>query len=150
MLSIKTGFTERNNVMWKILVVDDDRDMCRMTASILEEEGYRINKAYDGGQAIKKIKAERCDLMILDYKLTDMDGIKVLEEVRQTEPDLKVIMISAFGSPSIKSAAKKLGTYKFLDKPFDLYRLVKVVKNALAEKSGTICQSTGREVDRFS
>lgn len=80
-----------------------------------------------------------------------MDGIKVLEEVRQTEPDLKVIMISAFGSPSIKSAAKKLGTYKFLDKPFDLYRLVKVVKSALAKKSrGRLTAPHEGTVPRFA
>jgi DNA-binding NtrC family response regulator len=103
-----------------------------MISSILKEEGYRINKAYDGGQAIKKIKAKGYNLMILDYKLPDINGINVLKEVRQIAPSLKVIMISAYGSPSIKSMAKNLGAYRFLDKPFDLNRLVKVVKDALA------------------
>jgi len=132
----------------RILIADDDRDMCHMISFILEEEGYKVVKVYDGEQAIKKVKARGYNLMILDYKLPDMDGINVLKEVRQAKPSLKVIMISAYGSPSIKSMAKKIGVYRFLDKPFDVKRLVKVVKDALAEESVAICQSTGREVDR--
>jgi DNA-binding NtrC family response regulator len=134
----------------KILVVDDERDTCRMISFILEKEGYKVAKVYDGEQAIKKIKAKGYNLMILDYKLPDINGIDVLKEVHQIDPSLKVIMISAYGSPCIKSMAKKFGVYRFLDKPFDVKKLVKVVKDALAKESGTICQSTGREVDRSS
>ena len=123
--------------MDKILVVDDERDMCRMISSILKEEGYKkVDKAYDGGQAIRKIKAKGYNLMILDYKLPDINGINVLKEVRQIAPSLKVVMISAYGSPPVKSMAKKLGVYRFLDKPFDLNRLIKTVKSALAKKTG--------------
>lgn len=122
--------------MPKILVVEDDKDMSRIISSILKEEGYKIDRAYDGEQAIKKIKAKDYNLMILDYKLPDINGINVLKEVRRTKPSLKVIMISAYGSPSIKSTAKKFGVYRFLDKPFDLNRLVKAVKDVLAKKLG--------------
>ena len=122
----------------KILVVDDDKDMCSVISTVLKEEGYKVDKVYDGGQAIKKINARGYNLMILDYKLPDMDGIDVLKEVRKAEPALKIIMISAYGSPSIKSMAKKLGVYRFLDKPFDVKRLVRVVKDALAKESGRV------------
>ena len=120
--------------MDKVLVVDDERDICRMISNILKEEGYKVDKAYDGEQAIRKVKARGYNLMLLDYKLPDIDGINVLKEIRRIKPSLKVIMISAYGSPSIKSMAKKLGAYRFLDKPFDLNRLIKIVKDALAEK----------------
>jgi DNA-binding NtrC family response regulator len=128
--------------MNKILVVEDDRDMCSMISSILKEEGYKVDKAYDAGGAIKKIKAKCYDLIILDYKLPDMDGIKVLEDVRCTNPSLKVIMISAYGSPSIRSMAKKLGVYQFLDKPFDLNRFIKVVKMAWQKSQGKVNRSS--------
>ncbi len=118
--------------MDKVLVVDDERDICRMISNILKEEGYKVDKAYDGEQAIKRVKKKDYNLMLLDYKLPDIDGINVLKEIRRIKPSLKVIMISAYGSPSIKSMAKKLGAYRFLDKPFDLNRLVKIVKDALA------------------
>jgi len=117
----------------KILVVDDERDICRMISNILKEEGYKVDKAYDGKQAIRKVKTRGYNLMLLDYKLPDIDGINVLKEIRRIEPSLKVIMISAYGSPSTKSMAKKFGVYRFLDKPFDLNRLVRVVKDALAK-----------------
>jgi DNA-binding NtrC family response regulator len=105
-----------------------------MISNILKEEGYKVDKAYDGEQAIRKIKARGYNLMLLDYKLPDIDGINVLKEIRRIEPFLNIIMISAYGSPSIKSTAKKLGAYRFLDKPFDLNRLIKIVKDALTEK----------------
>jgi DNA-binding response OmpR family regulator len=117
----------------RILVVDDNKDTCHVISSILKEEGYNVDRAYNGRQAIEKIKVKGYNLMILDYKLAGMDGIDVLKEVRKTEPSLKIIMISAYGSPSIKSMAKKLGACRFLDKPFNVKRLVSVVRNALAK-----------------
>ncbi|PJA80746.1 MAG: response regulator, partial [Nitrospirae bacterium CG_4_9_14_3_um_filter_41_27] len=74
--------------MDKVLVVDDERDICRMISNILKEEGYKVDKAYDGEQAIKKIKARGYNLMILDYKLPDIDGINVLKEIRRIKPSL--------------------------------------------------------------
>ncbi|MEW6674625.1 MAG: response regulator [Nitrospirota bacterium] len=114
--------------MQKILVVDDDKDMCRLVSSILEEEGHRVDKAYNSGQAIKRIKAKGYNLIILDYKLPNINGINLLKEIRQIKPSIKVIMLSAYGSPPIKSMAKKLGVYRFIDKPFDLNKLVKIVR----------------------
>jgi DNA-binding NtrC family response regulator len=120
--------------MQKILVVDDDKDMCHLVSSILKEEGYRVEKAYDGGQAIKRIKAKGYNLIVLDYKLPDIKGINLLQEVRRIDPSIRVIMLSAYGSTSIKSMAKKFGVYKFIDKPFDINRLLRVVRDALSKK----------------
>lgn len=120
--------------MQKILVVDDEKDMCHMISSILQGEGYRVDKAYNCRQAIQRIKATRYNLMILDYKLPNSTGINLLKEVRLIQPSLKVIMLSAYGSPSIKSMAKKFCVYRFIDKPFDLNKLVRVVRGALSKK----------------
>jgi len=113
-----------------------------MTSSILKKEGYKVDKAYGGEQAIRKVKARGYNLMILDYKLPDMDGINVFKVVHQAKPSLKVIMISAYGSPSIKSMAKKFGVYRFLDKPFNVKRLVSVVRDALAKSQGEVDRSS--------
>jgi DNA-binding NtrC family response regulator len=126
----------------RILVADDDKDMCHMTSSILKKEGYKVDKAYGGEQAIRKVKARGYNLMILDYKLPDMDGINVFKVVHQAKPSLKVIMISAYGSPSIKSMAKKFGVYRFLDKPFNVKRLVSVVRDAMAKSQGEVDRSS--------
>lgn len=130
----------------KILVVDDDRDLCRMIASILKEEEYSVDKAYSAKGAIKKIVGKNYDLMIVDYRMPDMNGLEIIEEARMIKPALKIIMTSAYGSPSIKSRAKKSRIYIFLDKPFELNRLVKVVKGALTKKVRAILTAQGGAV----
>lgn len=117
--------------MAKVLVVDNDRDMCRVISDVLEEEGLEINIAHKGEDALEKLKRQPYDLMILDYKLFGISGLTVLEKARQIRPKTQIIMISAFGDSSTKGRAKELGAYDFIDKPFNINRLVKVVKKAL-------------------
>jgi len=117
--------------MDQVLVVDDNRDLGELTSEILEERGFRVNIAFDGVSALAKIKQEPYDLMILDYKLPRMSGLTVLERTLRIRPNLKTIMISAFGDNPIRVRAKELGAYAFLDKPFNIDGLVKVVKKTL-------------------
>ncbi len=117
--------------MNRVLVVDDNRDLGMLTSEMLVERGFRVNIAFDGVSALAKIKQERYDLMILDYRLPGISGLTVLEKTHQIRPNLKTIMISAFGNDSTRARAKELGAYAFLDKPFDIDGLVKVVKKVL-------------------
>lgn len=100
----------------------------------MKGERYAVDVAYDGESALRKIKTERYDLMILEYKLPGIAGLQVLEEVLQINPSLVAIVISAFGSASVRSKAKELGAYDFLDKPFDINELLKDCKLALGKK----------------
>lgn len=120
--------------MGRVLVVDDNRDLGELTSEILEERGFKVNIAYDGESALARIKQEPYDLMILDYKLPRMSGLTVLERTLRIRPNLKTIMISAFGDDSTRTRAKELGAYAFLDKPFNIDRLKKIVKKALTEQ----------------
>jgi len=120
--------------MFRILIVDDDRDICEIISNFLKEEGYTVNVAYDGESALRRIKTERYDLMILEYNLPGIAGLQVLEEVLQIKPSLAAIVISAFGNGSVRSKAKELGAYDFLDKPFDINELLKDCKLALGKK----------------
>ena len=117
--------------MGRVLVVDDNRDLGKLTSEILKERGFRVNIVFDGESALTKIEKHTFDLMLLDDKLPRISGITVLEKSHQIRPNLKTIMISAFGSESTRVRAKKLGAYAFLDKPFNIDGLVKVVKKAL-------------------
>ena len=117
--------------MGRVLVVDDNRDLGKLTSEILKERGFRVNIAFDGVSALARIKQEPYDLMILDYRLPGISGLTVLEKTQQIRPNLKTIMISAFGNESTMARAKELGAYAFLDKPFNIDGLVKVVKKAL-------------------
>lgn len=117
--------------MGRVLVVDDNRDLGKLTSEILKERGFRVNIAFDGVSALARIKQEPYELMILDYRLPRMSGLTVLERTLRIRPNLKTIMISAFGDDSTRARAKELGAYAFLDKPFNIDGLVKVVKKAL-------------------
>lgn len=122
--------------MVKVLVIDNDRDMCRIISDVLEEEGIGVNITYKGEDALKKIQRQAYDLMILDYKLSGISGLTVLEKVKYLRPQTQVIMVSAFGDSSTKARAKELGASDFIDKPFNINRLVKAVKKALKKKGG--------------
>jgi len=124
--------------MNRVLVVDDNRDLGELTSEILKERGFRVNIAFDGVSALAKIKQESYDLMILDYRLPGISGLTVLEKTQQIRPNLKTIMISAFGNDSTRARARELGAYAFLDKPFNIDGLVKVVKKTLSKGKGGI------------
>jgi len=115
--------------MARILVVDDDKDMCQLISEILQEESYEVNISYDGEDALSKIKENSYDLVILDYKLFGISGLVVLEKARQVRPFLKVIMISAFGDDSTKAKAKELGACDFIDKPFNIIEFLQRIKD---------------------
>ncbi len=119
----------------KILVVDNDKDMCWLIASILREEGYSVDNAYDGESALLKINQHNYEILVLDYKLSGLSGLSILEKARQIDPSNETIMISAFGNESVRAKAKELGAYTFLDKPFNIDRLKKTVKKALTKQS---------------
>ena len=121
--------------MAKILVVDDDLDMCQIISDILKEEGYSVNSSYKGKDALMKIKKNPYDLIILDCKLDEMSGLTLFEKAFQIRPSLQVIMISAFGNKSIKARARELGVGDFLDKPFDIKRLIQAVQDTLTKNT---------------
>lgn len=121
--------------MGRILVIDNDSDICQLIFETLMEEGYSVDVAYDGGAGLEKIRKTTYDLVILDYKLPDIGGIKVLEDARRIRTALRTVMISAYGNAAVKSRAKELNAYAFLDKPFEMAALATVVKEALAYQS---------------
>jgi len=120
--------------MMKILVVDDDKDMCEILSDFLKDEGYTVITAYDGESALCSIKSKRYDLLILDYQLHGINGLHVLEKAHQIDSSLITIMMSAFGSEHIRSQAQELGVYDFVEKPFDMERMVGIVKQALNQE----------------
>jgi two-component system nitrogen regulation response regulator NtrX len=114
-----------------ILIVDDESKTRILISEILADEGYITLSAEDGEEALEVVKKHKPDLVLLDLRLPDMDGIQVLGRIRKNSPNLPVILISAHGSVSSAVKAVKLGAYDFLEKPLDSDRLVVTVRNAL-------------------
>jgi DNA-binding response OmpR family regulator len=120
------------NSKLKILIVEDDKDLCDLLHDIIRDEGFIVHKAYDGDIALSGMVRFRYDLMIVDNKLNTMSGISVIEQSMVINPRLKTIMLSAYGNTRTKLRARDLGVYDFIDKPFDVNFLIRRVRE-LAE-----------------
>jgi len=129
--------------METILIVDDDRDMQFNLSTILKDAGYEIITASDGHKALREVERRAPSVALLDIRLPDMDGMKVLEEMRKKDQGLIIIMLTAYGD--VKSAVKamKLGAFHYITKPFDNEELILIIKKALQT------QYLSKEVDRL-
>jgi DNA-binding NtrC family response regulator len=115
----------------KILIVDDEPFNLDLLEQELADLGYSSERAANGKQALEKIARLEPALVLLDYRMPEMNGIDVLREIRQRQPDLPVVMITAYGTIDIAVQAVKAGADDFVTKPFDPDHLAVVVKKAL-------------------
>lgn len=113
--------------MAKILVVDDEKPITDIEKFNLEKECYQVSVAYDGEEALKKVKAENPDLIILDLMLPKIDGLEVAREVRKTY-DMPIIMVTAKDSELDKVLGLEIGADDYITKPFSNRELVARVK----------------------
>ena len=125
--------------MKKILVVDDDTAHRMMLQAVLSDEGYMVHEADDGITAVHAVKIEFYDLILMDVRMTEMDGIEALEEIKNISPGIPVLMMTAY--PEVPAAVKamKLGAWDYLNKPLDTdelrLRIAKLLGNySLNEK----------------
>ncbi|MFS4438948.1 sigma-54-dependent transcriptional regulator [Paracoccaceae bacterium GXU_MW_L88] len=123
--------------MSDILVIDDEKDIRDLIADILQDEGHEVRLGWDADSYIEQMNAEAPDLIILDIWLKDsrMDGIDILKNCKQNNPDVPVVIISGHGNIEIAVAAIKQGAYDFIEKPFNIDQLMVVITRAL-ETSG--------------
>ncbi|MGE5341083.1 MAG: response regulator [Candidatus Omnitrophota bacterium] len=117
-----------------ILVVDDDVPVCKSIADVLETEGYVVEMAYNGEEALKILEINKFALIILDVMLPDIRGLDLLEKIKARYPDVTVIVTT--GYPSIKTAIQsiKLGAFDYMPKPFTLSELRTLVARALERR----------------
>jgi CheY-like chemotaxis protein/glycine cleavage system H lipoate-binding protein len=118
----------------KVLVVDDEIPVCKSVSSALDQEMYTVDMALSGEEALKKEAENRYDVIIADLMMPGMSGMDLLRAVKDSRPDLPLIMIT--GYPSIKTAvqAVKLGAFDYMPKPFTPSELRNLVSRALKRK----------------
>ena len=126
-----------------ILVVDDDQDFRWAIGNVLQAEGYRVTQAQDGKEALKSLEKYVPDLILLDYRMPERDGIAVSTDIKKRIPALPIIMITAYAE--VKSAVKamKTGVYDYVTKPIDNNDLLFAIKRALEQ------QKLVQEVERL-
>jgi two-component system response regulator PilR (NtrC family) len=112
-------------------VADDERSIRELLRIVLRREGYEVQVAENGGQALGLLERQPVDLLISDISMPDMSGVDVLRAARTLNPDLAGIMITAFASTETAVEALRLGAYDYVTKPFDVDELKLVVRKAL-------------------
>ncbi|NTW35271.1 MAG: sigma-54-dependent Fis family transcriptional regulator [Syntrophobacteraceae bacterium] len=115
----------------KILVVDDEVSILQSLKGILDDEGYRVSLARTGEEALEEVRKDVPDLVLLDVWLPGIDGLTALGELRQTHPQLPVIIISGHGNIETAVKATKLGAFDFVEKPLSLERILVSIQNGL-------------------
>src|SRR5918996_5098376 len=113
-----------------ILVVDDEALIRWSLSERLKGEGYRVVEAETGTAALETLP-EGVDLVLLDYKLPDTDGVSVLRKIKEFNPDILVILLTAYATIETAVEAMKLGAYHFANKPFNLDEVAAIVERAL-------------------
>lgn len=114
-----------------ILIVDDEPNLPHQLARYLNKYGYEVFTAADGESGLLELQKNAVDLLLLDVRLPKMSGLDVLTEIRKTDADLPVVMLTAYGEVQTAVAAMKLGASDYLIKGFDLAELLLVVQRSL-------------------
>ena len=117
-----------------ILVADDEPSMREMLSIVLEREGHRVLLADGGRAAVELLRREPVDILVSDVRMPDMNGVDVLREAKQVDPQMVGIMITAFASTESAVEALRLGAHDYLSKPFDVGELKAKVREALEHR----------------
>ena len=116
--------------MSRILVCDDDREIVEAIEIYLTQEGYQVSKAYDGEQALKKLKEEKIDLLIIDVMMPRLDGIRATLKIRERN-NMPIIILSAKSEDADKILGLNVGADDYVTKPFNPLELVARVKSQI-------------------
>ncbi|HZC78198.1 MAG TPA: response regulator, partial [Ktedonobacterales bacterium] len=108
---------------WRVLVVDDEENLNWSLVNSLRKEGYTTDGALSGEDALRRLETTTYDCVLSDVKMPGMDGFELLQWVCRRRPQTRIIMMTAFGSPTARQDAMRAGVIAYLEKPFDLLAL---------------------------
>jgi DNA-binding NtrC family response regulator len=139
----------------KILVVDDEKDICMALNILLTKEGYRVMEAYNGEQALERLREEYFDVVMTDIRMGKMDGFEVLKQAQKISPETSVVMMTAFASVGSAVEAMRAGASDYITKPFinDEIRLTirKLLQNRDLQRENQILrQELSQRRDEFA
>ena len=137
----------------KVLIVDDETIMRESLAGWLERDGHAVQTARSGEEALKKCRENRFDILLLDIKMEGMSGLEVLRRVKESDADVAVVMITAYGSIATAIEAMKNGAFDYMLKPFDPNELgvliEKIVRHQQQARENLYLKEQFKERTRF-
>jgi two-component system response regulator (stage 0 sporulation protein F) len=119
----------------KILIVDDQFGIRILLNEVFQKEGYQTFQAANGVQALDIVKKHDPDLVLLDMKIPGMDGIEILKRMKVLDPDIRVIIMTAYGELDMIQEAKNLGALTHFAKPFDIDDIRAAVRKHIPQKT---------------
>ncbi len=120
----------------RVLVIDDEAIVCKSLTKALGRLGFQVTAFEDPEQALKQVDTEEFDVVVTDVIMGDVDGIQVLEHVKQRSPRTEVVIMTAYAMMDLARRAMDLGAFDFIAKPFDAEEIRAIVVRA-AEAAGT-------------
>lgn len=117
--------------MAKILIVDDEKDLADTLGAVLELEGYQVKPVLDGYKAIEEIKASSYDLVLIDIRLPGMNGVETFIKIKEIEPRVKAIVMTAFSVEDLIEEALKQGAHLCIHKPFEPEKVIGIINKIL-------------------
>src|SRR3972149_4461225 len=118
----------------KILIVDDEKGIRDFLEIMLKKEGYKTAVAVSGEDAIKLFNNSSYDLVISDVRMKGMSGVELLKSIKEINPEIVVLMITAYASVDTAIDAMKAGAYDYITKPFKIDEVKHIIRNALDKK----------------
>jgi len=118
---------------YSLLIVDDQQGVRRLLYEAFSDEGYQVKMASGGEEALSMVSLEMPDMILLDIKMPGMNGLETLRELRKTDPEVPVLMMTAYGDLEVVETAKKYGVKHYIIKPFDLHEIRLLVKALLVD-----------------
>ncbi|MFT3979486.1 MAG: sigma-54 dependent transcriptional regulator [Ferruginibacter sp.] len=129
--------------MSSILIIDDDMDMCQLLSNFLKRKGFEAASAASGKKGLEAMKANQYDLVLCDFRLGDMDGKEILQQIKAGNPAMPVIMVTGYSDIKMAVEVMRLGAFDYVTKPLVPDELIKVIKKALDEDAGNSSTATG-------
>lgn len=133
----------------KILVLDDEQIVRKALYDTLTDEGYQVRTTANASEALKELKTQSFDILLLDLKLPEKDGIQVLRELRESNPEIVVIVMTAYATVETAKEAMKLGAYDYLTKPLDPEVVISSIEKALKKRQQDLEMKTLAEKPRI-
>jgi CheY-like chemotaxis protein len=124
---VRKSLPEKTRIK-NILIIDDEKDLCQLLGDILSSHGYNVECANTNREAISSLNSHSPDLVFLDLKLPDGDGLKILSSIKKKNPSTTVNIISAYGTEEVRDKARRLGAYVFIDKPFSEETILSIIR----------------------